>query len=492
MIFINFVGQFDFEYDIQGIIRSFYPGEELKSVTGQKPAADMGEPYDYILICDFSDYHMEMTFCDREQVIERKSFEKIYLDGQYDRKETKDTLKRQLYDILSGYTHKELPWGTLSGIRPTKITSKMVEEGLSDEEIFHRMKRDYYLSDGKIKESTEISRTEHQILSNIEEGYSIYIGIPFCPSKCLYCSFTSNPVSAFQNRVDEYLDAMMKEMKFCAEAYKEKRLCTIYIGGGTPTALSAKQLDKLLGYVEEIFDTKHLYEYTIEAGRPDSITEEKLRIIKKYDITRISINPQTMKDDTLKLIGRNHTTAQFLESYELARKLGFDNINMDFILGLPNETIEDVRQSMEMVKQLKPDSLTIHSLAVKRAARLNFEQRMGKKYEIHNSEELMDVTIQTAQETGLRPYYLYRQKNMAGNLENVGYAKSGKEGIYNILIMEEKQTILAIGAGGSSKMVSDDCNVIERIENVKDVKTYIERIDDMIERKRKYIYGKDR
>ena len=165
---------------------------------------------------------------------------------------------------------------------------------------------------------------------------------------------------------------------------------------------------------------------------------------------------------------------------------------MDFILGLPNETIEDVRQSMEMVKQLKPDSLTIHSLAVKRAARLNFEQRMGKKYEIHNSEELMDVTIQTAQETGLRPYYLYRQKNMAGNLENVGYAKSGKEGIYNILIMEEKQTILAIGAGGSSKMVSDDCNVIERIENVKDVKTYIERIDDMIERKRKYIYGKDR
>ncbi len=491
MIFINFVGQFDFEYDIQGIIKSFYPTAELKSIIGEDLREDADEHYEYILICNFLEEELEITFCDREEVLGTSRFRRIFTDGEYDRKETKNQLKRELYQILSEYTNMHLPWGTLSGIRPTKITSKMVEDGLSDEEIYAQMKAQYFLSDAKIKESTRISRTEHQILNKIEPGYSIYIGIPFCPSRCLYCSFTSNPISAFQDRVDEYLDAMIKEMEFCAEAYRGKRLCSIYIGGGTPTALSAKELDKLLKNVARIFDTKNLYEYTIEAGRPDSITEEKLKVIQKYDITRISINPQTMNDDTLQLIGRAHTSSQFLEAYRMARELGFDNINMDFILGLPNETIEDVRRSMDVVKELKPDSLTIHSLAVKRAARLNFERRMGKTYEINNSEELMDVTIQTAESVGLRPYYLYRQKNMAGNLENVGYSKPGKEGIYNILIMEEKQTILAIGAGGSSKMVSDDCSRIERIENVKDIKTYIDRIDDMIARKRNYIYGKD-
>ena len=197
-----------------------------------------------------------------------------------------------------------------------------------------------------------------------------------------------------------------------------------------------------------------------------------------------------MKDDTLKLIGRNHNTEEFLSAYNMARECGFDNINMDFILGLPNETIDDVKYNMKYVEKLKPDSLTIHSLAVKRAARLNLEQRMGKKYEITNTSEMMDVTEETAKKLGLHPYYLYRQKNMAGNLENVGYASEGKEGIYNILIMEEKQTILACGAGGSSKIVSADLNRIDRIENVKDVNMYIDNIDDMIDRKRRYIYGK--
>ena len=214
-------------------------------------------------------------------------------------------------------------------------------------------------------------------------------------------------------------------------------------------------------------------------------------MIRKYDITRISINPQTMKDETLKIIGRHHNVQQFLDAYAMAREEGFDNINMDFILGLPGESIDDVRQSMEWVEQLRPDSLTIHSLAVKRAARLNLEasavRHLYKGYRMENSKEIMQITKDTAGKIGLIPYYLYRQKNMTGNLENIGYARDTKEGIYNILIMEEKQTILAVGAGASSKMVHIDTDRIDRIENVKDVDLYIEKIDEMIERKRKYI-----
>ncbi len=488
MIFIRFNRQFDFEYDIQGIIRSFYPGMELKSQTeGEKE-----DGYDFLLECDFDDTDMKLSFYDKEKLIDSESFKRIYTDSLYDRKETKNELKRKLYKILSGFTGSELPWGTLSGIRPTKITSKLVEDGLDDDKISEIMKNEYFLSDKKTETSIDISKREHKILDKVDykNGYSLYIGIPFCPSTCLYCSFTSNPIGVFKKRIDDYIDALIKEIEFCSEAYKDRKLCSIYIGGGTPTSLSAEQLDRLLCNISRLYDTKSVYEFTVEAGRPDSITMDKLKAIKKYDVTRISINPQTMKDDTLKLIGRNHNTEEFLSAYNMARECGFDNINMDFILGLPNETIDDVKYNMKYVEKLKPNSLTIHSLAVKRAARLNLEQRMGKKYEITNTSEMMDVTEETAKKLGLHPYYLYRQKNMAGNLENVGYASEGKEGIYNILIMEEKQTILACGAGGSSKMVSADLNRIDRIENVKDVNMYIDNIDDMIDRKRRYIYGK--
>ena len=494
MIIIHFNRQFDFEYDLQGIIRSFYPGEPMKSVQGEKTVADRSPEaasgdQDLVLFCDFDDKKMSLGLQKDGKMLRQSVFEKVYTDGNYDRKETKNRLKRELYELLSEETGKHLAWGTLSGIRPTKITSALLMEGKSDGDIFAQMKRDYYLSDSKAEESIRISKRELEILDRIDyrNGYSLYIGIPFCPSTCLYCSFTSYPVGLYRNRIDLYLDALFREIDFVRERYAYKRLCTIYIGGGTPTALNEEQLKRLLAKVKESFDLPGLYEFTVEAGRPDSITSEKLRILKQYGVTRISINPQTMSDETLKLIGRHHTVAQFLDAYHMARELGFDNINMDFILGLPGEDAQDVRNSMAHVRRLKPDSLTIHSLAVKRAARLNLEQRAGRKFEIHNSEELMQITRDTAAQLSLEPYYLYRQKNMAGNLENVGYARKGKEGIYNILIMEEKQTILALGAGSSSKMVWRDSDRIDRIENVKDVNLYIEKIDEMIERKRRYM-----
>lgn len=493
MLCIKYTEQFDFEYDIQGIIRSFLPGEEMHTwKSGEdSPMQDLGQSM--VLECAFGEHQMKMSLYADDVCVEAVEFERIYNENEYDRKETKNLLKRKLYDIFRNYTKKELPWGTLSGIRPTKITSALVEEGMAKEDIISHMEHTYYLSEKKAEECLTISENEKKILDKIDykSGYSIYIGIPFCPSTCLYCSFTSYPVSRYAKKIDKYLDALFQEIEYCATALPDKKVSTIYIGGGTPTSLSAEQLDRLLAKISETFDTKSLHEFTIEAGRPDSITREKLQVIRKYDITRISINPQTMKDETLKIIGRHHNVQQFLDAYAMAREEGFDNINMDFILGLPGESIDDVRQSMEWVEQLRPDSLTIHSLAVKRAARLNLEasavRHLYKGYRMENSKEIMQITKDTAGKIGLIPYYLYRQKNMTGNLENIGYARDTKEGIYNILIMEEKQTILAVGAGASSKMVHIDTDRIDRIENVKDVDLYIEKIDEMIERKRKYI-----
>ena len=405
--------------------------------------------------------------------------------GFGDRKETKNRLKQTLYNLLAEYTGETLPWGTLTGIRPTKIPMAMLEEGKSEAEIDAYMKETYFASQEKIDLSMEVAKAELELLKKIdyEEGYSLYIGIPFCPSTCLYCSFTSYPIGLWKKRVDEYLDALDKEIEFTAKACEHKKLNTIYIGGGTPTSLEPEQLDRLLTKVEECFDFSHLVEYTVEAGRPDSITREKLQVLRDHNISRISINPQTMKDDTLRLIGRNHTVAQTVESFHLARELGFDNINMDLIVGLPEETIEDVESTMKQLQELDPDNVTVHSLAVKRAARLKMQQEDYKDLKMENTWDTIALTADYCRRMGMTPYYLYRQKNMAGNFENVGYAKPGCAGVYNILIMEEKQTIMALGAGATTKFVMGER--IERVGNVKDVTNYLERIDEMIERKAK-------
>ena len=291
-------------------------------------------------------------------------------------------------------------------------------------------------------------------------------------------------MSRFGDRVDAYLDSIEKEIDYVAEAFKDKKLNTIYIGGGTPTTLEPDQLERLLSKIENSFNLSFLQEWTVEAGRPDSITREKLKTIKRHPVTRISINPQTMKDETLELIGRRHTVLQVKDAFLLAREEGFDNINMDIIVGLPQETKEDVENTLEEIKKLGPDNLTVHSLAIKRAARLNTQKEEYAGMKSVNSESTMELTQDAAEEMGMKPYYLYRQKNMTGNMENVGYAKPGKEGIYNILIMEEMQTIVALGAGAITKAVYPNGR-IERCENVKDIKTYLEKTDEMIERKKK-------
>lgn len=481
----------EFEYDIHSLVKAFYPKEEVYVSTKDKEKKE--EPVHY---------HMDVQFAPEEIIFSWKRVEasednanqtgitkRVAVDYT-NRKETKNSLKRTLYRLLSEYTGVELPWGNLTGIRPTKIPMALLEEGKSEEEIARYMKETYFTSDEKIKLSIEIAERELELLHKLdyEEGYSLYIGIPFCPTTCLYCSFTSYSLAAWKNRMDEYLDALEKELDYTAVKFAHKKLNSIYIGGGTPTTLNPQQLDRLIRKIKCSFDLSDLVEFTVEAGRPDSITKEKLMVLRNHDISRISINPQTMKQETLDLIGRHHTVQQTIDSFYLARELGFDNINMDLIVGLPGESLSDVADTMEVIRKLAPDNLTVHSLAIKRAARLNIQRERYQDFEIVNTADHIALTSKVAEEMGLFPYYLYRQKNMAGNFENVGYAAPGKAGVYNVLIMEEKQSIVACGAGASTKRVwvqpnPDGTHRIERAENVKDVAQYITRIDEMIERK---------
>lgn len=470
----------DFEYDIHSLVKAFFPQEEVQVSAEEK---DASERISFRIDIEYRPASVAVQFWKNDKKGIRREFQADFLD----RKGTKNRLKQHLYDMLSEFSKQKLPWGTLTGIRPTKIPMSMLEEGKSREQIETYMRETYFASQEKIDLCIEVAEEELKLLQKIdyENGYSLYIGIPFCPSTCLYCSFTSYPLGKWESRIDEYLDALEKEIEFTAERFKNKHLNTIYIGGGTPTTLTPRQLDRLIRKLEQKFDFSHLLEFTVEAGRADSITEEKLKVIKDHGISRISINPQTMKQETLDLIGRKATVKQTVESFQLARRLGFTNINMDLIVGLPEETIDDVRNTMEQLKELDPDNITVHSLAVKRAARLRMNWEEYQDLHMENTWDIIDLTARYAKNMGMTPYYLYRQKNMAGNFENVGYAKPGCAGIYNILIMEEKQTIMALGAGATTKFVMDGGARIERVGNVKDITNYLERIDEMIERKAK-------
>lgn len=406
-----------------------------------------------------------------------------------DKKNIKEALKKAAYDVLVAYTGKTMPWGILTGIRPTKLVHEAIKEGLDDTAIDAYLESAYKVSPNKRILMREVAKQELAILEKNEPGeVSVYIGIPFCPTRCVYCSFTAYSLEQKQKEVEPYLEALFKEITFVAESKKAKKIRSLYIGGGTPTSLNENQLERLLSHVEESFDLSQIEEYTLEAGRPDTITAEKLRIMKVHGVGRISINPQSMNQKTLDAIGRRHSVEDIKEVFRTAREIGHDNINMDMILGLPGETLEDVAYTLAELKKLGPENITVHTMAIKRASRLKEALTSGEA-SIHLTEgekiqEMLNLCEKEIGDMGLYPYYMYRQKNMLGNFENVGYAKPGTEGIYNIEIMEEAESIIALGAGAITKMVYQNGERIDRIPNVKSLKDYIERIDEMIERKR--------
>ena len=482
MIFAR-INKENLEYDIYALLKSFYPEEEVK-ISSAEVNEDMEES---VRVPSFYDVKVSDTFvsCGYEEGGEVPVFEREEVSGP-EKSDLKNAMKRCIYRCASKVTHRDLPWGILTGIRPVKLPMTMLSAGREDEYIKEFLKDNYLMSDKKADLSIRIAHKEQDILKRIDRfgGYSLYIGIPFCPTTCLYCSFTSYPIAGWKNRVNDYIECVKKELMLVNELTGGRAPDTIYIGGGTPTTLSPDQFRDLIGYLKELFDLENVLEFTVEAGRPDSITPDKLTTLKELGVTRISVNPQTMNDETLKIIGRRHTTEDVIKAFAIARECGIKNINTDIILGLPGENLEHVRHTMSEIIKLDPASLTVHSMAIKRAAGMAEYLKEHDDIKSINTPQMLEETDRAAIKMGMEPYYLYRQKNMAGNFENVGYAKPGHYGIYNILIMEEVQSIIACGAGTVSKRVHPD-GLIERCDNVKDIDLYMNRLDEMLDRKRK-------
>ncbi|OOB80008.1 MAG: coproporphyrinogen dehydrogenase HemZ [Epulopiscium sp. Nuni2H_MBin001] len=388
-------------------------------------------------------------------------------------------LKPEIYMILSNYTSQTLPWGVLTGVRPNKLVHKFLHQNLSDSLIRSILTNEYFIAADKVELLLEVTKAQQKILAqNKPNEISIYIGIPFCPSRCIYCSFPAFVLAQKVHKIDDYLLALEKEIKGVA---KDKLIRSLYIGGGTPTSLSELQFRKLMTIVAENFDLSKIEEYTVEAGRPDTITADKLQAMKQYGVSRISINPQSMNQKTLDLIGRSHKVSEIYDVYNMAIRLGFDNINMDMIIGLPEETVGDVEFTLTELAKMSPTNITVHTMAIKTASSLNQQKHRYNLAQSAVIRDMLDCTSSHMYQMGLKPYYMYRQKNILGNFENIGYTKDGYNCIYNVEVMEEQQTILALGAGGASKFINGLS--IERFINVKGIEEYIARIDEMIDKK---------
>lgn len=395
----------------------------------------------------------------------------------------RDLIARQLYKSLMLHTGKTPEWGILTGIRPVKLVAEIARICGSVERAVEILQDEYLLSPAKAGMAGEICAYQREKLGAPHAGsVAVYIGIPFCPTRCMYCSFTSNAVSDAQH--DLYMENLLREMSFVHEKMyaQSLRVESLYIGGGTPTALNPKNLDMLLENAVKLFSPE--LEFTLEAGRPDTINEEKLRIIKAHGVERISINPQTVKQETLDIIGRAHSVDQVYTAYETANRIGFKSINTDLIAGLPGERLDDFVYSLGEILNLGADNITVHTLAVKRSSKL---AEMDREYH-HNGENIVPEMLCEAEQllrsSGYLPYYLYRQKNMSGAMENVGWCKDDNLSVYNVRIMEEAQSIIAMGAGGISKAYFPAENRLERYPNVNNYEIYCERIADMLNRKK--------
>ncbi len=476
-----------FDYELEDVIKLFFTQNEIKK---------SDEPWDErsgaFLFCfmsydDGNDcFNLSLKAENFSQIISLPCAGIIDSSDKLKVKEFKRILKRKLFLLLTGYTGKAIPWGILTGIRPVKLVNELIDRKMAKSDVLVALQADYFVTESKSNLLYEVAVNQRELFANSRENsISLYVGIPFCPTRCLYCSFSSSTIAQYKKMVDVYVETLLKEIRHTALLMKEKGLIaeSIYIGGGTPTSLNERQLSRLLSGIEECIDMTYLKEYTLEAGRPDTITIDKLKVIKNSRVSRISINPQTMNEKTLVRIGRLHKPEDVVKAFYAARDMGFDNINMDLICGLPGEDVQMFDETLSKIKELHPDSLTVHTMAIKRASQLTRErENYSLETQYLDSAPMVDMARTSAKEMGLNPYYLYRQKNILGNLENVGYSRPGMECLYNIQIMEERQTILACGAGAVTKVIFPR-NRIERSFNVKSVEEYIGRIDEMLVRK---------
>lgn len=460
-----------FRYDIYQIVKIFYPYDEI--------CFNSGNP------------EYSISILDKEITVIHGGIEKSFALNQD--KNIREQLKISVYRYFSDQLGVGHPWGTLVGIRPTKIALSLLKQGFSHEEIIGYYEEHYLSSRDKAALCIEVAENESKYLKADRDKISIYVGMPFCPTRCAYCSFASNSIGGREKLVHSYLDALKHEIESMAEYVRERGLTVenIYFGGGTPTSVGSRDFADIMSNIHKAFVTDYsIEEFTVEAGRPDSINREKLSAMLEYGVTRISINPQTMNNSTLKKIGRMHTVEDVIEKFHMAREMGFNNINMDIIVGLPGEGLAEVENSCREIEKLNPESLTVHGMSIKRASKLH-EMLVNNEYTsgLGKAElnRMFDTTRLTAQKLNMVPYYLYRQKNMIGNMENIGYAREDLECIYNIKIMEENQVIIALGADAVTKVVFTEENRIERYANLKEVSEYVKRIDEQIEGKIKLL-----
>ena len=410
-----------------------------------------------------------------------------FLPGNPPEGETELALGRLLYGALCRATGISPPWGILTGVRPVKLLRELDASCPSPAEAEAEFARRYLVSPGKVALARNTEGYEAAILAeNRPLDFSLYVSIPFCPTRCRYCSFVSHGMEQARRLIPAYLDTLCRELQDTAQIARDLglRLTSVYFGGGTPTTLSHTELDRLMGRVEECFDLSAITEYTVEAGRPDTITEEKLRVIRSHGAGRISVNPQTFHNEVLRNIGRNHTVEQFLESYHMARKMDFDCINVDLIAGLPGDDLEGFCHSIDSAVALAPENITVHTLSIKRAANLGGENREVLRREYGMAVDMVDYAYRRLDGAGYHPYYLYRQRNTAGNLENTGFAREGKDGRYNVFIMAETQTIFAAGAGAVTKAVHPVTGEVMRVYNHKYPYEYMARYEELLERKK--------
>lgn len=467
-----YVKNHNFHFELENLTRLFFPNEKITVI---RDFSEPQPPYIYTEVSDKIIISVNIGSFNKSETAVKKLTD-----------DDNELVSAQLlYKLLCDFTGLTQPWGILTGVRPVKLLRRLAEES-SEEQAVKKFEKDFFVSNEKIALSRETEHNERKILElSKPESFSLYVGIPFCPSRCSYCSFVMASIERAEKLIKPYTKLLCEEIKQTAEIANKLglRLETVYFGGGTPTTLSAEQLDTVLRTVNNSFDMSTCREFTVEAGRPDTIDIAKLFALKENKVDRISINPQTVNDEVLKTIGRKHTAQQFFDAFELARKCGFDNINTDLIAGLPTDTPESFKNSLDSIVRLNAECITVHTLCMKRASRLTTEGVTLDLQQARDAREMLAYTQNILGQNEYIPYYMYRQSRMVGNLENVGWSKRGFESLYNVYVMDETHTILACGSGGVTKLKRNNPDYLERIFNFKYPYEYIDRFDELIQRK---------
>ena len=467
-----YVKNHNFHFELENLTRLSFPNEKITVI---RDFSEPQPPYIYTEVSDKITISVNIGSFNKSETAVKKLAD-----------DDNELVSAQLlYKLLCDFTGLTQPWGILTGVRPVKLLRRLAEES-SEEQAVKKFEKDFFVSNEKIALARETEHNERKILElSKPESFSLYVGIPFCPSRCSYCSFVMASIERAEKLIEPYTKLLCEEIKQTAEIANKLglRLETVYFGGGTPTTLSAEQLDTVLRTVNNSFDMSTCREFTVEAGRPDTIDIAKLFALKENKVDRISINPQTVNDEVLKTIGRKHTAQQFFDAFELARKCGFDNINTDLIAGLPTDTPESFKNSLDSIVRMNAECITVHTLCMKRASRLTTEGVTLDLQQARDAREMLAYTQNILGQNEYIPYYMYRQSRMVGNLENVGWSKRGFESLYNVYVMDETHTILACGSGGVTKLKRNNPDYLERIFNFKYPYEYIDRFDELIQRK---------